>query len=86
MAKATITFDLLGFYDRMEYLKCMNADNMASAIWELVHNSKKSIMNDIEYRIEKGEDIDQYDAINIVFNTIHEILSHHNVNIDEYIK
>jgi hypothetical protein len=86
MATATLTFDLNDIDDRMEHLRCVNSSNMASAIWELVHNTRKSILNDIEFRIARGEDIDQYDAVSKVFNAIHAILSDNNVNIDEYVR
>jgi hypothetical protein len=86
MATATLTFDLSDIDDRMEHLKCLNSDNMASAIWELVHNTKNGIMNEIEFGLERGEIIDQYDAVNMVFNSIKAILSDNNVNIEEYVR
>jgi len=85
MATATLTFDLSDSEDRMEHLRCINSTNMASAIWDIVHNSKKSIMNEIEFSMERGEEIDQFGSVQIVFDRIHEILSDNNVNIEEYI-
>ena len=85
MATATLTFDLSDSEDRMEHLRCINSTNMASAIWDIVYNSKKSIMNEIEFSMERGEEIDQFRSVQIVFDRIHEILSDNNVNIEEYI-
>ena len=85
MATATLTFDLSDSEDRMEHLRCINSTNMASAIWDIVYNSKKSIMNDIEFRMDKGEEINQFQSVQMVFDMIHEILSDNNVNIEEYI-
>jgi hypothetical protein len=53
---------------------------MAMALWEIVHNTKKGL----EWSMENKE-IDKYDALELVYKKIHEILDDHNINTDELI-
>jgi hypothetical protein len=38
MSKATLTFDLDDFDDRLEHLRCVKSLDMALVIWELATN------------------------------------------------
>lgn len=78
MPKATLEFDLNDADDYMAHKRMMKSDDMASAIWNIVHNTKKSL----EWSME-GQELDKYDALYMVFDKIHEILEEHNVKIDE---
>jgi hypothetical protein len=53
---------------------------MAMALWDIVHNTKKGL----EWSME-GKEIDKYDALELVFEKIHEILNDHNIITDELI-
>jgi hypothetical protein len=51
---------------------------MASAIWDICHNTKKSL----EWSMD-GKEMDKYDALELVYDKIYEILNDHNIDLDE---
>ncbi len=81
MAKATLTFDLNDPDDRMVYMRCNKSLDMALALWELSHNTKKGLGYSME-----GKDMDQYETLEFVFERIHEIINDRNINLDELIR
>jgi hypothetical protein len=80
MAKATLEFDLNDSDDMIAHLRAVKSLDMAMALWEIVHNTKKGL----EWSMENKE-IDKYDALELVYKKIHEILDDHNINTDELI-
>ena len=78
MAKATLEFDLNDSDDMIAHLRAVKSLDMAMALWEIVHNTKKGL----EWSMENKE-IDKYDALELVYEKIHEILGDHNINTDE---
>ena len=78
MAKATLEFDLNDSDDMIAHLRAVKSLDMAMALWEIVHNTKKGL----EWSMEDKE-IDKYDALELVYKKIHEILDDHNINTDE---
>lgn len=80
MAKATLEFDLNEPDDVMAHLRAVKSLDMALALWDIVHNTKKGL----EWSME-GKEIDKYDALELVFEKIHEILNNHNIITDELI-
>ena len=80
MAKATLEYDLSDPDDVMEHKRAVKSLDMALALWEIVHNTKKGL----EWSME-GKEIDKYDALELVFEKIHEILNDHNIRTDELI-
>jgi hypothetical protein len=56
----------------------IKADDLAGAIWEIVHNTKKGL----EWSMD-GKEMDKYDALYMVFDKIHDILEEHHISIDE---
>ena len=80
MAKATLEFDLNDSDDMIAHLRAIKSLDMAMALWEIVHNTKKGL----EWSMEDKE-IDKYDALELVYKKIHEILDDHNINTDELI-
>jgi hypothetical protein len=80
MAKAILEFDLNDSDDTMAHLRAVKSLDMAMALWDIVHNSKKGL----EWSME-GKEIDKYDALELVYKKIHEILDDHNINTDELI-
>ena len=80
MAKAKIEFDLNDVDDRMSHLRAVKSLDMAMALWELTHNTKKGL----EWSME-GKEMDKYDALEMVFEKIYEILDEHNIRTDELI-
>jgi hypothetical protein len=51
---------------------------MASAIWDICHNTKKGL----EWSMD-GKEMDKYDALELVYEKIYEILNEHNIDVDE---
>ena len=80
MAKATLEYDLSDPDDVMEHKRAIKSLDMAMALWDIVHNTKKGL----EWSMEDKE-IDKYDALELVYKKIHEILDDHNINTDELI-
>jgi len=80
MAKATLEFDLNDSDDMIAHLRAVKSLDMAMALWEIVHNTKKGL----EWSMEDKE-IDKYEALELVYQKIHEILDEHNINTDELI-
>jgi hypothetical protein len=80
MAKATLEFDLNDSDDMIAHLRAVKSLDMAMALWEIVHNTKKGL----EWSMEDKE-IDKYDVLELVYKKIHEILDDHNINTDELI-
>jgi hypothetical protein len=80
MAKAKIEFDLSDLDDRMAHFRAVKSLDMAIALWEIVHNTKKGL----EWSLE-NKDIDKYEVLELVFEKIHEILDEHNIRTDELI-
>jgi len=80
MAKATLEYNLSDPEDAMAHLRAVKSLDMAMALWDIVHNTKKGL----EWSME-GKEIDKYDALELVFEKIHEILNDHNIITDELI-
>jgi hypothetical protein len=80
MAKATLTFDLTDPDDVMEHKRAVKSLDMAMALWDIVHNTKKGL----EWSME-GKEMDKYDTLEMVYEKIYEILDNHNINTDELI-
>ena len=78
MAKATLEFNLDDHDDVKAHLRCVKSTSMAIALWEITHNTKKGL----EWSME-GKEMDKYDALELVYEKIFEILKEHNVSVDE---
>ncbi len=85
MATATLTFNLADFDDRVEHLRCTKSTAMAMFIWNLVNNSKKSLKYEVEAKQMKDNTFDAYDAVDLVFDRIYELLNEEGINIDDLI-
>jgi len=85
MATATLTFNLADFDDRVEHLRCTKATSMAMFIWSLVHNSKKSLKYEVEAKQMKDNTFDAYDAVDLVFDRIYELLEEEGIKIDDLV-
>ena len=78
--KAILEFNLPE--DNTEYLATVRALDMANFIFELVYNTRKGLINQLNDSITSQF---QQDGIEIVFDKIYELLQHHNIEIDELI-
>ncbi len=80
MAKAKIEYDLSDIDDMYAHKRAVKSLDLALALWEITHNTKKGL----EWSME-GKEIDKYDALELVFEKIHEIISEHNIDLDDLI-
>jgi hypothetical protein len=78
MAEAVLKFDMDDPDDRKAHFRAIKSLDMASALWDITHNTRKSL----EWSLE-GKEIDKYEALDMVFEKIYEILDDHNINTDE---
>ena len=76
--KAILEFNLPE--DNTEYLATVKALDMANFIFELVYNTKKGLINQLNDSITSQF---EQDGIEIVFERIQELLEYHNITIDE---
>lgn len=81
MPQATLTFDLTDSDDVMAHARAVKSLDLALAIWDIVHNTKKSL----EWSLESKEDISRYDVVDLVYEKIYAILEEHDIVIDKLI-
>jgi hypothetical protein len=80
MAKAKIEYDLNDIDDRYAHKRAVKSLDLTLALWDITHNTKKSL----EWSME-GKEMDKYDALEMVYEKIYEILSEHNIDLDDLI-
>jgi hypothetical protein len=80
MAEGILKYDLNEFDDIMAHKRAVKSLDMAMALWNITHNTKKSL----EWSME-GKEMDKYDALEMVYEKIYEILDEHNIKIDDLI-
>lgn len=80
MSKATLTFDLNDFDDRMEHLRCVKSLDMAMMLWELHMNGYRKFT---KYN-ERQEGAYQ-EGIEEVFEYIRELLKEHQIDVEQLI-
>ena len=78
MAKGILEFDLNEPDDIMAHKRAVKASDMASALWDITHNTKKGL----EWSME-GKEIDKYEALELVYEKIYEILDDHSIKLDD---
>jgi hypothetical protein len=80
MPKATLKYDLSDPDDFIAHLRAIKSLDMALAIWNIVHNTKKNLHRTI------GEtDLSPDDVIDEVYKKIYEILDDHNIDSEELV-
>jgi len=79
--KATLEFDLNDPDDRMEHFRCVKSLDMAIVLFEILHNTKKYVGN----QIENKNVTDPYEAAEMVMEKIWDDAKEHGINMDELI-
>jgi hypothetical protein len=86
MAKAILEFDLNDPDDNMAHRRAVKSTDMAIVLHELVYNLHKRIERELDAReFSKGEDVTDYDVMDIYRQRIGELLEDNRINIDELI-
>ena len=85
--KATLEFDLNDSEDLRDYTRINKSLDMAMALWEITHNTKKGISYQLEGTKKDGSEYEYtpYDVLDLVYDKIYEILEENNINIDKLI-
>jgi len=78
MAKAIIEYNLNETEDIKAHLRAVKSLDMAIALWEIKFNTKKAL----EWQMEIKE-MDKYEALELVYQKIDEIISEYNIDLDE---
>jgi hypothetical protein len=76
MATATIEYDLNDPDERMEFNRVVKANDMASALFEIQMNAKRSFKYDEKHNNE---------TLHVVFDKIYDILKEHDINAENLI-
>ena len=80
MAEAILKYDLNDSDDAMAHMRAVKSLDMALALWDITHNTKKSI----EWSLE-GKELDKYEVLDMVYEKIYEILEEHNIKMNDLI-
>lgn len=80
--KAKLEFDLNDPDDQMAHFRCVKSLDMALALFEILHNTKKGI----EYKIEGSNITDPYEVVDIIMEKIWDDATARGVNTDELIR
>ena len=80
MAEAILKYDLNDSDDAMAHMRAVKSLDMAWALWDITHNTKKRI----EWSLESKE-LNKYEVLDLVYERIYEILDEHNIKLDDLI-
>jgi hypothetical protein len=80
MAEAILKYDLNDTDDAMAHMRAVKSLDMALALWDITHNTKKNI----EWFLESKE-LNKYEVLDLVYERIYEILDEHNIKLDDLI-
>ena len=78
--KAKLIFDLNNPDDRMEYERVNKSLDIVNALWSFLYNSKKQLLMDVE-----NESVDKFDAVELVYDRLFELLEEHDVNVNKLV-
>ena len=78
--KATLEFNLDEVDDMMAHMRAVHSTDMALVLWELVHNSKRTIEREIE-----ANNLDGFAVLDLIFEKLHDELDSHGIIIDKLI-
>ena len=80
MAEAILKYDLNDTDDAMAHMRAIKSLDMALALWELLNNSKRTLERAMHER-----EIDKYEALDMVYERIYELMDEHNIKLDDLI-
>ena len=80
MAEAILKYDLNDTDDAMAHMRAIKSLDMALALWELLNNSKRTLE-----RAMHEKEMDKYEALDMVYERIYELIDEHNIKLDDLI-
>jgi hypothetical protein len=78
--KAKLVFDLNEYEDRIDYERVNKSLDIVNALWSFLYNSKKQLLMDVE-----DESVDKFDAVELTYGRLFELLEEHDVNINKLV-
>jgi hypothetical protein len=76
--KAILKFDLSDPDDREDHERIMKATDMASVLWELSTNSKKTM----EWELDTHPEMTAGEALDMFYEKFNELMEDNDINID----
>lgn len=83
--KAILEFDLNDQDDILAHMRCTVSTDMAIVLWQLVHNTRRSIENKIDNAIEQDNRFTPYDSLELIYDELHRLLTERNIEPDKLI-
>ena len=80
MATATLNFDLNDPDDNMAFMRAAKSTDMALALWEFTHNTKKSFQRELDDSDDK-----YYELLDKVYERFWEIMTDKGIRLDDLI-
>jgi hypothetical protein len=80
MAEAILKYDLNDSDDCMAHMRAVKSLDMAFVLWELINNSKRSLE-----RAMHEKEMNKYEALDMVYERIYELMDEHNIKLDDLI-
>ena len=80
MAQAILKYDLNDTDDAMAHMRAIKSLDMALALWELLNNSKRTLE-----RAMHEKEMNKYEALDMVYERIYELMDEHNIKLDDLI-
>jgi ribosome-associated translation inhibitor RaiA len=81
--EAILKFNLSDSDDAMEFKRVNKSLDLSLALWEIMYNTRKKIIVDLENEDNKN---DKFEAVDIVFDKLWEILNKHNIDLEEIVQ
>lgn len=81
--EAILKFNLSDSSDAMEFKRVNKSLDLSLALWEIMYNTRKKIISELE---KDDNQSDKYDAIEMVYEKLWEILKERNIDLDEIIE
>jgi hypothetical protein len=80
MAEAILKYDLNDTDDAMAHMRAIKSLDMALVLWELIHNSKRTLE-----RAMHEKEMNKYEALDMVYERIYELMDEQNIKLDDLI-
>jgi hypothetical protein len=69
----------------MAHLRAIKSLDMALALWEIIYNAKKDMQIKIEKALEEDKNFTPHDSLDLIYDSIMEILKDHGVALDDLV-
>ena len=79
--KVILRFDTDSQEEEMEMLRCLKATEAFLYIWDILHNSQKSIL----WKIDEGKYQSQEEVVDDIYRMMWDRLNERGINLEKYI-